>query len=222
MTSEPFVPAGPYCRYHAVGPPLTGPSTLRVGFTLPDGTPAHVAELRGADAWEVADLQSVLEDLRRVVALCDLWGPAAQLGPVGQTALWEAASVTYGRCFKDGKSARGKGKRARVPDDLIEGLPAHLREEHDVTLRSRDKHIGHRVDAGLEPTRVVGLRRRPEGPIEQIAVSLARVERADLSRLRELAETLAEALWPVVDARMAALRERVNGQSTGDRGVGPG
>ena len=77
-----------------------------------------------------ADLTNAVDFLTALLARASIDVPELDSEAL---ALWNAAVVAYGRCFKG-------GARARYRIDV----PAENRELHLLLLRHRDKHVAHR------------------------------------------------------------------------------
>jgi hypothetical protein len=218
---DPFGPPpqvlGPYSPYQPLSPALTGDVQIRLMGSTDDGRKIVSTHLRSEAAWQLADLHSIVADLHRIRELCDLFRRAGQLGELGQAAVAESATITYGRCHKEGQSARGKGQRRRIPQSVMDSLSPELRRTHDLLLRDRDKHIGHRVHADMEQVQVLALRHEGESDAFMVDVFQVRMDRADLSDVRLLVAALIDALEPMLAAEQAALREEFNAREARSR-----
>jgi len=168
------------------GPDPAAPSTGLL--TVPLDAPA--AQILADDAGIIQDLQFVIECCKRLLAELDK--PAADRDPVVPQALWVAALVAYGRCFK-------QGKRFGLSSEDVAGLPlqGEVIKYHRWLLEERDKHTAHpanpfetaRVGAALSPPGTPN--RRVEG-IAILAVSHVLVDDAGVRQLGGLASELAK------------------------------
>lgn len=101
-----------------------------------------IVRYRSQKARELADLDSILLDLRSILESCRRLiqlidsesGDAVLL-----EALWTSSLVRYVRCFSHGRRA---GLRPEILDEIIEGA----REAHQFFKEIRDKHISHSVN----------------------------------------------------------------------------
>jgi len=168
------------------GPDPTAPSTALLTVALD----APAAQLLADDAGIIQDLQFVIECCKRLLAELDK--PEADRDPVVPQALWVAALVAYGRCFKHGK--RFGLSNADVASLPLEG---EVMKYHKWLLEERNKHTAHsanpfetaRVGAALSPPGTP--KRRVEG-ITILAISHVLVDNAGVRQLGGLASELAK------------------------------
>ncbi len=99
--------------------------------------------LDGPHAARLADLASVLQDLRFVIGSCDRLEPLvaddADSDPVLVRALWSSAVVAYSRCF-------ATGKRLGLSEADVEAVEGDALKVHNYFREMRDKHIAHSVN----------------------------------------------------------------------------
>ncbi len=186
-------------------PSLTGardPWQMTQGPTEPGAVtePSPAAALRGRLPSRIADVWSICADLDFVAGCCDelLADPPEDDSAepsVVRRALWEAAVISYGRCFRSGKSPLEAGEtRFRIPDSVIDGLGSAALETHDFTLGARDRHIAHRVNDD-EQVEVVAFLAPPPAPRAVEGVTAWGVHLVEpfvprIESLRDLARTL--------------------------------
>lgn len=160
-----------------------------------------------ADAEIYADLLTHVEDMKRVAR----YGRALaqRLSTDGPdlicSALWESMIITYGRCFRDGRSAAGKGKRRRFPTEILEGMDSKALEIHNYALGLRDRHVGHRVD---EHSRVQLVSLHPAVDAAPIGIGFEVISMAmpeNFDELAILAELLADALIALANSEREQL-----------------
>lgn len=109
-------------------------------------TPMPQSLVSGDDAADYADLISMISDLGQVIEMSHaLRRHEGDEDSVVAAALWEAAVVTYGRCFISGRSALGKRSRRRMPSEALDMLGPELRQAHEDVMEMRNQHVGHRV-----------------------------------------------------------------------------
>jgi hypothetical protein len=113
-----------------------------------------------------ADLWSIQQDLRFVIACCeemiDRGGPDESSPSPIDRALWEAATIAYARSFGGGKGYLMKGRtRLRLPLRLVEEL--QRTQLHQQVMEVRDQHIAHRVN-DAEQARVLAVLAPPPSP----------------------------------------------------------
>jgi hypothetical protein len=182
------------------------------GFACPEVT------LIDPHASQLADLETIIHDLRFVLAACaqrldiqDVMSHATDPSSqeslrVAARALTEASIITYGRCFGNGASAVLRGSRATIPDEVMAELSNELRAAHDDVLELRNHHVAHRINdfvkvevsAILNPVelsdcRVIDIN-------ERILVVVPGM--ANATKLKNLAETLI----PLLVERRANMR----------------
>jgi hypothetical protein len=110
-------------------------------------------EVRGAVAERLADTVGEMMDLRFVaMALDELlsdWPAIAPFGPdtIEARALWIAAVVTYGRCFRTGVRTAGSA------NTIVDKIDPDRTADHRYLLDLRDKHVAHSVNA-FESTQI--------------------------------------------------------------------
>lgn len=106
----------------------------------------RTVEVRTDAACAVADLGSILEDLARVVERCELIR-TGEYGDEINDALWEAAVIAYGRCFTEGRDARGRpGLRRQITSADLRVLDEVEIAVHRSLKVERNRHVGHRDD----------------------------------------------------------------------------
>jgi hypothetical protein len=177
---------------------------------LPSGAPAHLTKVTGRDAGDLGDLSSIINDLERVVALCDRLD-AGDLDDLASSAVWEAAVVAYGRCVLRGKTSQGKGERRKIPSDVLAARsPALLAQHQKVKAEYRGEHVGHRVGPG-EQMLIEAIREAEGQPAIGVHVTTVRLMRpTDHGDLRALAEDLLSRLRPLFDRERDALVRKLN------------
>lgn len=116
----------------------------------------HAGELLFAveseTAAEIADLISIELDMRNALGYATEYPAHEEEEGTLASALFEAAIITYGRSFRQGKSAQprkgqnGKGAPRLKATAYLDVLPQRLLRMHEELLELRDKHVGHRVD----------------------------------------------------------------------------
>lgn len=129
------------------------------------------------DSQKLADLYGAQHDLNEAVRYCDLHieidptEPGISIEEMlrrdhTRNALCRAAFVSYGRCF-------GGGVRSSLSLDLVERLPAELRNRHAQVRNLRDKWVAHSVNH-FDDIRVrIDATLNPVGELEVQGVSLA-------------------------------------------------
>lgn len=171
----------------------------------------------------IADLWSVGADLKFVADCCDellVDPPTDESDPsVVRRALWEAAVIAYGRCYRNGKGHIEPGAtRFRIPDTLIDQLDARTpgrRTTHDAALASRDQHIAHRVSVD-EQVRVVAflapapLPRKVDG-VMAFGAHLVEPMADAIAELRDLVRTLREIVASDLNRLLERARELGDG-----------
>lgn len=198
-------------------PPAVFSSNVRgrIGYDvcLPSGQVAHRTPVRSREAFLLADLYSLIEDLKRCLELCRRLD-AQDLDPLVSSAAWEAAVMAYARCFKNGVSARGKGQRRRIPAEVLQARTPVLVQAHQKIIKQhRDEHIAHRV-GGDEGVVVQALREEATGPVVGLHIWGIRMMRPENPReLGSLAEDLLSRLQPIYAAEGEALLEQQPGGS---------
>jgi hypothetical protein len=152
--------------------------------------------LEGPLPGRVADLWSIEQDLRFVADCCAKWlelQTAQVHASLVERALWEAATIPYGRCFHQGKgNLESQRPRYRIPDDVIDQLDA--RTTHEAVMADRNQHIAHRI-SDREQVKVTGYLAPDPAPRELVGVGawgviLVSREAPDVEKLRVLAEEL--------------------------------
>lgn len=123
-----------------------------------DGTTrsVHAGELlfavQSETAAEIADLISIELDMRNALDYATQYRAHEEDGGALASALFEAAIITYGRSFRQGRSAQarkrqnGRGAPRLQATAYLDVLPDRLAGLHEELLQLRDKHVGHRVD----------------------------------------------------------------------------
>lgn len=118
----------------------------------PERVPYLGVPLAGPAPGVLADLWSIVEDLKYVAAACQqitAMPPEPSEGSgqeLLQRALWESAVIAYGRCFTGGKGyLRPGAPRTKIPEDFLGALDADERRMHSEILEERNQHVGHRV-----------------------------------------------------------------------------
>lgn len=163
--------------------------------------------LEGPLPGRVADLWSIEQDLRFVADCCAKWLElqTAQVDvSLVERALWEAATIAYGRCFHQGRgNLESQRPRYRIPDDVIDQLDA--RTTHEAVMADRNQHIAHRI-SDHEQVKVTGYLAPPPAPRQLVGVGawgaiLVSRETPDVEKLMVLAVQLG--------AGVAAERERL-------------
>lgn len=141
-----------------------------------------IVEYRSEKARELADIASIILDLRAILDSCKRLLQLMDSDSDDQVlleSLWTSALVRYVRCFSHGKR---EGLRTDILDELIDGA----REVHQFFKDIRDKHISHSVNpfeqvkVGVVLTPREGADRKVEGistlHIRQLASSREGVE----------------------------------------------
>ena len=105
-----------------------------------------IVTLESPSAARLADLASILQDLRFIVGCCDLLMaqlrlPDPERDGVAVAAAWSAALIAYRRCFDAG--VRGG---LTVADVQALGLQGEVLKIHKFLHDMRDKHIAHSVN----------------------------------------------------------------------------
>ena len=66
---------------------------------------------------------------------------------VVQKSLFQAAVITYGKCFADASGGKGKSKGkprgVKLEKKIVKGLPPSQIETHDYLIRTRNNYIAH-------------------------------------------------------------------------------
>lgn len=102
-------------------------------------------------AAEIADLISIELDMQHALDYATRYPEFEDDGDLAG-ALYAAAVITYGRSFRQGRSAQarkgqhGKGAPRLKATAFLSALSAELLALHEELLELRDKHVGHRVD----------------------------------------------------------------------------
>ena len=167
--------------------------------------------LEGPLPGRVADLWSIEQDLRFVADCCGKW-LELQSGnddaALVERALWEAATIAYGRCFHQGKgNLESQRPRYRIPEHVIDQLGS--RATHDTVMADRNQHIAHRI-SDHEQVKVTGYLAPDPAPRAMVGVGawgaiLASREAPDIDALR----VLAERLYQAVAAERESLQQRI-------------
>jgi hypothetical protein len=182
--------------------------------------PGLALRLDSIEARELADLSSVIQDLKFVNSCCErLWSEmqkeAAEQDDVLVQALWSAALVAYWRCF-------GSGKRAplRRSDINIVPLQGEVMEWHDHLCDLRSKHIAHSVNPYEQMT--VGVIPDSNGLVQAVMTFHAMhltVDEKDVTQTAaltvELVKLLNDRLVAQQDEMIADLRSRGPGATAG-------
>lgn len=126
-------------------------------------------------------------------------------------SMWESAVISYGRCFEEGKGHLTGRSRARVPQDIVDDLPAEYRVTHLAVIEERSKHIAHRVNRLQQAQVLVALADPDEerGVATMTTMLLHQVVRRDLP---EPLLTLAEHLAFQMRSRIVGARDRIAGE----------
>ena len=107
-----------------------------------------VVEIRTPGASRAADLASIVADLKRVIARCNLIAADTHSDDVNE-ALWESAVIAYGRCFSSGRATYGEAhQRRRITDEDLVVLDEVDLETHRLMRDERNKCVGHRDTGG--------------------------------------------------------------------------
>lgn len=177
---------------------------------LPSGAPAHLTKVTGRDAGDLGDLSSIVDDLERVVALCERLD-VGDLDDLVGSAVWEAAVVAYGRCVLRGRTSHGKGERRKIPNEVLAARSPELLAQHEkVKAQYRGEHVGHRVGPG-EQVLIQAIREAPGQPAIGVHFLTARLSRpTDHGELRALAEDLLSRLRPLFDRERDGLIRKIN------------
>lgn len=136
---------------------------MNSGDVNDDGpTPLPQFAVNSPNSAIVADLTSIAHDLSFVVAAIDeLAGIENSTHPnvnVRVSALWQAATIAYRRCFAKGKAHAGKKQtRFRIPDEWIDSLDAELADYHRKMINLADQHVAHRVNEAQQARVLVQL-----------------------------------------------------------------
>jgi hypothetical protein len=133
--------------------------------------------LKGKTPGEIADLQSLLADIRFARSCAKGYVEQIEQHPLGEPdpdllkrALWTACCISYRRVFTKGKGhLHPQRPRTRPPDDFTASLTPEQLEAHNKVLDTADKHIAHRVGE-LEQVRVWALLNPP--PLPRAVVGL--------------------------------------------------
>jgi hypothetical protein len=121
----------------------------------------------------------------------------------------------------------GQRPRLRVPDNLIEELPADLREQHQKFRDLADRHVAHRVD---DTEQVLVQLVFQEDPPAAVGIGLLEIHLVSLSAedslpLAEIAERLADGLGEEIERRKQELLDETNkadvAQMVADARTGP-
>lgn len=162
---------------------------------------------------ELADLWSIFGDLL-VASMAAHHVHDPRIQDTGLTylrrACWEAAIISYARCFQQGQSVV-KGRTRTTLEPFLDALPAALRKCHDQILALRDKRIGHHValQSGQEVSIYLGGDAAQGGDIQMTDVFVhVETELYDVELLRDL-ERLTQLLRGRVGTRVDELRKKV-------------
>jgi hypothetical protein len=131
-----------------------------------DGIALPQFAINTANSAKVADLTSIAYDLEFVIAAIDelaeiedLTDPAMN---VRISALWQAATIAYRRCFASGKAHGAKKQaRLRIPREWVSALGESLDDFHQKLISLADQHVAHRVSDAQQALVLVQL--APEG-----------------------------------------------------------
>lgn len=140
---------------------IKGPDRSSVVSVHTEGDATFGAvRVRTRAAAVLADLWTLRTDLRIVRANC-VRLRTEDFDTQLTHALWEAAVIAYGRCFRDGApgiKTRARQARLKIPKEMVEALTVGQQATHDKMLMERDKYVGHRVASnGLHEVWVQGL-----------------------------------------------------------------
>lgn len=182
------------------------PETAEAQSVVPEGTPCLQVALSGDLPGVLADVTSIMGDLRFVAALCERLLSMPEQNQDGfdalaTRALWTAAVITYARSYARGKGyLRPRASRTKIPEEFIADLTDDEREVHEAVLVERDKHIGHRV-SDLEQVIVVVFLAAP--PQERQLVGVGTLMAHLAARMPDFIETLGRVATKLAD-RFAA------------------
>jgi hypothetical protein len=186
--------------------------SMEMNYVDEAGKPCPAFLLTDPESGRLADLFSISEELKAVMGIFEQvehlltefersTDANEQLTLTGIVrALTDAGIIAYGRCFARGRSAFGHGTRHAIPQEIIDALPAELREVHELAVNLRHQNVAHRLDDNAQ-SRVVAILQ----PIETPGVRAAQTEVFHLApgidRARQfhgLAKHLREALEPYI------------------------
>jgi hypothetical protein len=162
------------------------------------GTPAALA---------LADLASIFDDLQTVLRCCErlmaeLARPSGQPDDLVLESFWATASLSYARCFAEGR--RGVGLTDE--DVTSTSLRGEVLEWHKV-LRQLSVHYSSTVDNPRERFEV-GVAEGPDGRAGGIAITSTTHPALDDLTVRQTG-ALAYQLSELVDKRIAEHQERL-------------
>ncbi len=162
--------------------------------------PGTVRHLDTPAANALADLASMLDDLRTVIYCCERL--VAELGspdPVVVESVWVTAVRSYGRCFTDA----GRGMALTEDDVTGTSLQGEVLEWHRL-LRRLDEHYRSYPHGQLS----VGAAVDPDGHATGIAITSVDQPPPDDRTVRQTG-AMAYELSQLVERRMADQQERV-------------
>jgi hypothetical protein len=119
-----------------------------------------------------AEAKSVVEDLRIVLELCDLYlaGDEKDDG-LGRQAIWMAAVIKYARCFN---KAEGRGVRLNYKNTLKNNRD--LWGIHEGIMDVRDKYVAHAGKSDSEQYYFRVIRKAPpDNTIVDIGITVTKV-----------------------------------------------
>ncbi|MDP9419566.1 MAG: hypothetical protein M3P53_05380 [Actinomycetota bacterium] len=182
----------------------------------PEGIPFLGVPLAGPVPGALADVWSILEDLKYVTSACrrimalPTEPPERSGDDLLQRALWESAVIAYGRCFTGGKGyLRPGAPRTKVPEDFLDALDEDERRIHTEVLEERNQQVGHRVGLQEQATVILILNPPPgERAVAGVAVFGVRLLARtgdDLALLERVTTKLGERLTGEYQALQQAL-----------------
>jgi hypothetical protein len=164
------------------------------------------------EAQLLADLTGIEHDLKATVTLCDRLEAALkdtfegrQHDLITLETLTTAVLVRYARSFTS-------GVRARLPKQILQGLPPKLLDDHRWFKALRDKYIAHSVNAFEENMVVAYLAPEELGTREVQSISvqqsrLASLGLDDVDCLRVLCQELCTRVSELIEQERARVLE---------------
>ena len=173
----------------------------------PGQEPSPVArQLRGPAAMGLADLAAIFDDLQFVLGCCERLltelARGEQRDDVVIESLWDAALLTYARCFQLGQ--RGLG--LSVADLAKTELRGDVEQWHTMLVRLRDLLVDSTANPREEFT--VGATRSATGAVDGVVITSIVRPRVDEVTARQTGR-LAFELGKVVNDRMKSHQQTV-------------
>lgn len=109
-------------------------------------------------------------------------------------ALWEAAVIAYGRCFK-------KGRRQKLTREFFDDLEPDDLELHERMDDWRDEHVAHRADRARESVATAIVLRakdrvlEPRGVRTYVTTTLGPADESEVDALANLVGRLMDKVW---------------------------